>query len=344
MMKPKRFDEMCGVISSALSNRVNLRFSVQTNAMLINEEWLEIFIKYDVGIGISIDGPKDIHDIDRLDHSGHGTYDKVVRGLRLVQYFANKGVLKTPGAIAVIRPTYSGKKVFEHLVGDLGIKHLSFLLPIDTHDSFNHGERQGYGRYLLDVFAAWAKHGDKSVRVRFIDEILRFLLNGAKGVQHRDESLTQFALFVVGSNGDLEPDDSMKVRGTKIHSWNVGMHTLGAFLGSAEMLEISEALTTVPAACGDCCWQNGCRGSAGRIVNRYSRNAGFSNRSFLCDELTMLYSEVAASLLNAEFTEKQIIESLDAPHLPYLEPRRHSSLLITPQRSTSGVIPIAVLS
>jgi uncharacterized protein len=43
------------------------------------------FAKYDVGIGISLDGPKEYHDKFRVDHQGRGTYDSTIAGLRKLQ-------------------------------------------------------------------------------------------------------------------------------------------------------------------------------------------------------------------------------------------------------------------
>lgn len=76
MMKKHRFDEMCNLFKDHLEGIVDLKFAMQTNAMLIDDEWLKIFAKHEIGIGISLDGPKHIHDIHRIDHRGRGTYDQ----------------------------------------------------------------------------------------------------------------------------------------------------------------------------------------------------------------------------------------------------------------------------
>ncbi|MGK2923042.1 MAG: cyclophane-forming radical SAM/SPASM peptide maturase GrrM/OscB [Methyloceanibacter sp.] len=53
----------------------------QTNGMLINDDWCELFKRWAVRIGVSIDGPKKIHDAYRVDRSNRGTYDRVMRGV-----------------------------------------------------------------------------------------------------------------------------------------------------------------------------------------------------------------------------------------------------------------------
>ena len=56
--------------------------SIQTNATLINDEMIELFKKYDVHIGISIDGPKEMNDKYRVNANGKGSYDVIVRNLK----------------------------------------------------------------------------------------------------------------------------------------------------------------------------------------------------------------------------------------------------------------------
>jgi uncharacterized protein len=60
-------------------------FSFQTNGTLINERWCEFFVRCGAHVGISLDGPKRFHDRHRVDRSGRGTFDRAIRGLRLLQ-------------------------------------------------------------------------------------------------------------------------------------------------------------------------------------------------------------------------------------------------------------------
>ena len=59
--------------------------TLQTNGTLLNDEWCEFFRENDFLIGISIDGPGHIHDTYRMDKKGGPTFDRVMRGLRLLQ-------------------------------------------------------------------------------------------------------------------------------------------------------------------------------------------------------------------------------------------------------------------
>ena len=59
--------------------------SFQTNGTLINEAWCDFFAEEHVNLGVSIDGPKPLHDRNRLTRSGRGTFDKTIAGIRLLR-------------------------------------------------------------------------------------------------------------------------------------------------------------------------------------------------------------------------------------------------------------------
>lgn len=59
--------------------------ALQTNGTLLTDEWCEFLHKHNFMVGISLDGPQEVHDRYRYDRTGKGTFDRVMRGLRLLQ-------------------------------------------------------------------------------------------------------------------------------------------------------------------------------------------------------------------------------------------------------------------
>jgi uncharacterized protein len=59
--------------------------TMQTNGTLLDDEWCQFFKENDFLIGISIDGPRHLHNAHRVDKGGKPTFDRVMRGLRLLQ-------------------------------------------------------------------------------------------------------------------------------------------------------------------------------------------------------------------------------------------------------------------
>lgn len=59
--------------------------SIQTNGVLIDDDYVELFLEYGVSVGVSIDGDKETHDLYRTTSSGRGTYEKVVRAIKILK-------------------------------------------------------------------------------------------------------------------------------------------------------------------------------------------------------------------------------------------------------------------
>ncbi len=64
---------------------VELRHSIQTNGMLITSAWCDLFKQWNVGVGVSIDGPKHLHDAHRVTRAGRGTFDRSIEGVRTLR-------------------------------------------------------------------------------------------------------------------------------------------------------------------------------------------------------------------------------------------------------------------
>lgn len=82
LVSPSFYETAFGVSRDAAPPGCDVRQSIQTNGTLIDERWCDLFIKWDVEVGISVDGPKNLHDANRLDRNGRGTFDRVMSGIQ----------------------------------------------------------------------------------------------------------------------------------------------------------------------------------------------------------------------------------------------------------------------
>ena len=64
---------------------IPVQTSIQTNATLLNEEWCDFFRESGMHVGVSIDGPKRINDINRVTRGGRSAFDKTLAGIRLLR-------------------------------------------------------------------------------------------------------------------------------------------------------------------------------------------------------------------------------------------------------------------
>jgi uncharacterized protein len=123
--------------------------SIQTNATLINEDWIDLFRSYKVNVAVSIDGPAFIHDRQRVTRAGKGTHADVMRGIRQLR---DSGI--PFGAIAVLT-NFSldyPDEIFDFLV-ESGIRGIGFNMDevegINKRSSYTHESENIISRYKI---------------------------------------------------------------------------------------------------------------------------------------------------------------------------------------------------
>jgi uncharacterized protein len=323
LLKRERFDAIASTLREAVEPRAKMEFGLQTNAMLVNQDWLDLLWKHRVGVGVSIDGPKEYHDAFRVDRRARGSYDRTVRGLRMLQeaFRANRGL--KPGVLCVINPELDGRRIYRHAIDELHTERINFLLPMLSHDNARPDMAAKIGSYLCGVFDEWAKDDNPNIHVRILDQVMWFLTAGRGVVQALERiRAEEYALLTIASNGDLGPDDELKPLNFGQGTANVASTSMIEFLNSPMMTFVDQAAHSLPAPCKACSWQNYCRGGAqhGVLINRYQHQTGFDNPSVFCEGLKAFYSRVAAYLVSHGVPCELLASSLDYQSTPYHGP------------------------
>ncbi|MFN2236572.1 MAG: anaerobic sulfatase maturase, partial [Anaerolineales bacterium] len=142
--------------------------TMQTNGTLLNDEWCQFFKENNYLIGISIDGPQHLHDAHRVDKGGKGTFNKVMRGLRLLQkYGVEYNVLMTVNRVNADYP----REIYHFLRDEVGTTWIQFIPVIerinpDGYNIYNVGNTvtsrsvlpEQFGRFLIQVFDEWIQN------------------------------------------------------------------------------------------------------------------------------------------------------------------------------------------
>ncbi|MGZ4232141.1 MAG: anaerobic sulfatase maturase [Solirubrobacteraceae bacterium] len=171
-------------------------YTIQTNGTRLDAAWASFFKEHDFLVGISIDGPREIHDTYRLTRGGRGSFAQVVRGLdHLRAGGVEFNVLTTVHAANEHR----GVEVYRFLRDECGARFLQFIPVIErlpesdgstTSASWSswrdrplytqHGtcvtsrsvSPQGYARFLIDIFEEWVRRDIGEVYVQMFDSTL----------------------------------------------------------------------------------------------------------------------------------------------------------------------------
>ncbi|MHC2001776.1 cyclophane-forming radical SAM/SPASM peptide maturase GrrM/OscB [Methylobacterium sp. CM6241] len=85
VLPPSYYKEAFKIIEELRPRKIAIKHNFQTNATLINDDWCDLFRQHEVTVGVSLDGPKKLHDARRKDRGGRGTFDSTMRGVRTLQ-------------------------------------------------------------------------------------------------------------------------------------------------------------------------------------------------------------------------------------------------------------------
>lgn len=292
MVGVKRFVALVERASAVLDD-LDVRISIQTNGTLLNAEWMKAFATYKVNVGVSLDGPKHIHDAVRIDHRGRGSYDQVTRGIRLLQD-SNIGF----GILTVITLGADPLEIHRHIL-DLGCTSLSYLLPDLTHDTIGDAhERFGptpCADFLIPVFDDWWFNSTLDIRIRNFWDIARAILGGPSHVDALGNRPLRYV--VVACNGDIEGLDVLKA--CEDGMIKTGLNVLQdefRELPSRSPLHAEMVFGQLPLAsqCQNCRERETCGG--GYHPHRYSRVNGFQNPSVWCPDLMRLFTHIRARM------------------------------------------------
>jgi uncharacterized protein len=142
----------------------------QTNGILLNDEWCEFFKENDFLVGISIDGPAELHDVYRSDKEGHPTHKRVLNGLHLLQeHRVEYNVLCAVNNLNAMYPL----EVYRFFK-DEGVRYIQFIPIVEHIGSAKVSPRtvraEDYGRFLIAVFNEWVRNDIGRVFVQVFEE------------------------------------------------------------------------------------------------------------------------------------------------------------------------------
>ncbi len=284
----ERFDRLASRAREVLGPRLRL-LAIQTNAVLLDGGWVEVFKRHDVRVSVSLDGPPEIHDAVRVDHQGNGTYAETVAGIRLLQ---QGGI--TPRILSVVNPGRSGAEAYHHF-RSLGITAMDFLLPDVTHDS-KQAFYGGLGEtpvadFLIPAFDAWLAEDDPRVEVRLFANLLRAFLGDDPGSDAFGNPLMNY--LIVETDGSIEALDALRVceEGIAQSGLNVLEHGFGDLAAGLPLVHqaMSQGFALAPP-CRACPEREVCGG--GHLPHRYSRAQGFDNPSAWCADILKLFAHI----------------------------------------------------
>lgn len=252
--------------------------TVQTGGTLIDGDWAAFFRDEGFLVGLSVDGPRDIHDRFRRDAAGNPTFDRVLRGLSLLQsHGVEYNTLTTVNAASEGR----GLEVYRFLKA-LGSRYIQ-LLPVSDERRRENVSPEGFGRFMCDIFDEWVREDVGRVFVNLFDATLAGWCGITPGTCTSCETCGGTAL--IEHDGEVFPCDHY----TQLRLGNIRERPLREMVTSAAAAQFSTGKrNTLPVQCARCPYLRLCRGECPA-----HRHDGINT---LCEGYRMFYRHSAPAM------------------------------------------------
>ena len=272
-----------------------------TNGVTLNDEWAELLARYNVHLGVSIDGSRELHDSARVDLAGRGSYDRAVRGLNNALEWSDKGL--NVGTITVLNPDEHGGDTYRHL-RSLGVELINILLPENNYvlPPTPRTDGRTYGDVLVEFFDAWVAEDNERVDIGLFADV-------ARAVAGLPSSSDQFGfapvrVAVLETDGSLQPTDNFRACADGMSELGVSIYrdSIDKLYNHDFFQLCINQQELIPDECRSCEFVDICGG--GRITSRYSTEDGFTRKSVHSDALYRIFGHVKKTL-----TENSLVES-----------------------------------
>lgn len=259
---------------------------VQTNGTLLDDEWCSFFAKEQFAVGLSLDGPSDMHNRFRLSKDNEPTFEQVMRGYYLLQkHNVYTDILCVVNAHNVRHP-----HILYGFFKEINARYITFLPLVEQegkHGVSDISVPSGiWGQFLCSIFDEWVKEDIGNVKVQIFEESLRTAFN-------QEHSLCIFRptcgdIPVIEHNGDFYSCDHYVDE--KHRLGNITETPLVELLESpAQFAFGADKENNLPSYCRECLVRSMCNGGCPR--NRFILTPdGETGLNYLCAGYKQFFS------------------------------------------------------
>ena len=281
---------------------IQLRHCVQTNGMLLTQDWCDFIKKWHIGVGVSIDGPRHLHDANRVTRAGKGTFDRTLDGIRLLR---RENVPFHVITVLSEKSMHAPEEMLDFYISE-GIDdvcfnveesegiHISGLLSSSNPaDSFRH---------FLDRFWTLSRQSSQIQFIREVDGMITRIFR-PECASPDNAQVEPFGMVNVDCHGNVSSfsPELLGYKNAKYNDFIVGnilSDSLEDMLRSASMLAMKQDIAAGVEACRkECDYFSVCGG--GSPVNKLTENGSFeSSRTVFCSLVQIVPTDLILNALD----------------------------------------------
>ncbi len=305
--------------------------TLQTNGTLVNEEWCELFHDNNFLVGLSLDGPEDIHDAFRLTKGGRPTFARV---MQTVEMFRRTGVEYNTLSVVNHLSEGRGGEVYDFFRNTVGSRYMQFLPAVEhvidkegmhrplivspEHEGARLAEwsvsAKGYGDFLCDIFDRWVINDVGQIYVVTFDATLAQWCGVQPGICAMGETCGD--ALVVEHNGDVYSCDHFVYPEYKLG--NITQTHLRDIYKSRKRIEFGLAKrNSLPKECLRCKYYFACRGECPK--HRFEVGSDGYRKNNLCEGLKHFFAHTEPYMIYM----RNLLQHQQAPAwvIPYARQR-----------------------
>jgi uncharacterized protein len=295
-----------------------VQYTIQTNGTLLDDEWCTFFKQNNFLVGLSVDGPKDLHDVYRVNKGGAGSFDQVMHGLDLLtKHKVDVNILCTVHAANQHHPL----EVYRFFRDELGAQFIQFIPIIERASAstlsianlgwserpggdrplyINEGnlvtersvDPQAYGKFLITVFDEWVETDVGKIYVQHFDSALANWFRVPGAVCIFSETCGQ--AVALEHNGDLYSCDHFVEPKYKLG--NIRETHLIQLLASPQQIKFGQdKKNTLPRYCRECEVRFACHGECPK--NRFIKTPdGEDGLNYLCAAYKAFFGHIDGTM------------------------------------------------
>lgn len=222
----------------------NVRNDIQTNATRVDDKWGRFFKEANFGVGVSLDGPQELHDRHRLHAGGRGSYEDVIRGIEVLKRH------RVPVSVLMVVDeatlALGPDRTFDFFLargitafGCLGAKPKNQPDAVPCTPAVPYVVPERMTRFMTRLYDRWLEHGDPKIKIRELAFIQsRIEGKGMRGCTMEGDCLGHY--FIIEPNGEASHCDLFL--GDSAYSFgNVQLLSFTEMIQSEKMARLKQA-------------------------------------------------------------------------------------------------------
>jgi len=274
------------------------KLSLQTNGTLLTKSVLDLCSETRTTVAVSLDGPKHIHDVHRLDANKEGTFERTIAGIQLLQAHPDKNLFA--GILTVIDPETNPEEIYTFFK-QLEVPSMDFLYRDGNHSSLPFKkaafESLEYGQWLSRLWDLYIADPNP-VPVSILDDITRSILGGYGSKEGMGTRV--YGVVIIDTDGSITMNDTLKSSydGADRFSstWSIQSNSLFDVACTDEFHKYSLLQKPTCETCRNCSYLETCGG--GMPLYRWREDNGYDNPSVYCHDHQFVINRIRSKVHN----------------------------------------------